>query len=199
MNNRISCAVLGFAAAALLAVPPCVADERILRAEVVVSAPLGDVWKAWTTDDGIASFFAPRGHVDLRVDGTYDVWFNPAGEPGQRGAEGMRILDVDPERRFAFTWSAPPSIPAIRAKRTVVVLELEAAGERSTRLRFTQLGWGDGPDWDKAYDYFDAAWRVQVLPFLVHRFARGPVDWSSPPEVEPVAPSIKVTLVEAPR
>ena len=50
-------------------------------------------------------------------------------------------------KRFAFTWNAPPSIAASRGKRTVVVLDFTPAGRGATRLRFTQLGWGEGPDW----------------------------------------------------
>jgi uncharacterized protein YndB with AHSA1/START domain len=170
------------------------AADRVLRAEIEVNAPVSEVWKAWTTDAGIATFFAPAGRVDLRVDGTYDVWFNPAGKPGERGAEGMRILDVEPTKRFAFTWNAPPSIPAIRAKRTVVILDFAPNGPGTTRLRFTQLGWGDGPDWDTAYDYFDRAWAGFVLPALVYRFEKGPIDWTAPPELEPVAATIKLDL-----
>ena len=172
------------------------AADRVLRADLTVKAPVAEVWNAWTTDDGIASFFAPRGRVDLRVDGTYDVWFNPGGGPGERGAEGMRILDVEPMRRFAFTWNAPPSIPKIRGKLSVVVLEFEADGAAATRLRFTHLGWGDGPEWDAAYDYFDRAWGGHVLPHLLRRFERGPVDWEHRPEVTAL-PSLKVELVPA--
>ena len=62
--------------------------QRVLTAEVLVPAPVEDVWAAWTTNDGIATFFAPKGMVDLRVDGTYDIWFNPDGKPTstRRGA-----------------------------------------------------------------------------------------------------------------
>jgi uncharacterized protein YndB with AHSA1/START domain len=175
----------------MLACSPAAASDRMLRAEITVAAPVAELWQAWTTADGIATFFAPQGRVDLRVDGTYDVWFNPAGAPGERGAEGMRILDVDPSRRFAFTWNAPPSIPAIRGKRTMVVLDFIPRGDRTT-LRFTQWGWGDGPDWDRAYDYFDRAWRTVVLPRLVYRFEKGPLDWNAPPELEPVAATIQL-------
>lgn len=179
--------------------PGAAAADRILRAEVTVKAPLAEAWKAWTTDSGIAGFFAPQGRVDLRVDGTYDVWFNPAGKPGMRGADGMRILDVDPMKRFAFTWNAPPSIPSIRDKRTLVVLDFAARGEDSTTVRFTHLGWGDGPDWDKAYDYFDRAWGAVVLPRFVRRFEQGPIDWKAPPELAPVAATLKQTLRGEPR
>src|SRR5262245_6818270 len=173
---------------------PTLASDRVLRSEITLAAPVQDVWKAWTTDEGIATFFAPKGHVDLRVDGTYDVWFNPTGKPGERGAEGMRILGVEPMKRFAFTWNAPPSIPTIRGQRTVVVLEFEPQGERQTKLRFTELGWGDGADWDKAYEYFDHAWGSVVLPRLVHRFAHGPLDWSAPPKPVTDAPTLKLEL-----
>jgi uncharacterized protein YndB with AHSA1/START domain len=169
-------------------------NDRILRADITVAAPVADVWAAWTTDAGIATFFAPEGHVDLRVDGTYDVWFNPKGQPGERGAEGMRILDVDPLKRFAFTWNAPPSIPTIRGRRTVVVLEFAAAGEKTTQLRLTQWGWGEGADWDKSFDYFDQAWGGFVLPSLLRRFETGPIDWSKEPNLAPLAGTLKRTL-----
>ena len=171
-----------------------IASDRVLRRELTIAASVQDVWKAWTTDEGIATFFAPKGHVDLRVDGTYDVWFNPTGKPGERGAEGMRILGVEPMKRFAFTWNAPPTIPTIRGQRTVVVLEFEPQGDKQTKLRFTELGWGDGADWDKAYEYFDHAWGAVVLPRLVHRFAHGPIDWNAPPKPVADAPTLKLEL-----
>lgn len=173
--------------------------DRVLRAEVTVKAPVAEAWNAWTTDAGIATFLAPEGHVDLRVDGTYDVWFNPKGSPGKRGAEGMRILDVEPMKRFAFTWNAPPSIPSIRGKRTLVVLDFAPAGENATRVRFTQLGWGEGRDWDQAFEYFDQAWGAVVLPRLVHRFEKGPIDWNAPPTLARVDSTLKRTLTSAAR
>jgi len=169
--------------------------QRVLTAEVLLPAPVEDVWAAWTTNEGIATFFAPKGIVDLRVDGTYDVWFNPDGAPGQRGAEGMRIVGIDPLKRFAFTWNAPPSIPTIRGQRTIVVLDFASAGPRQTRLTFTELGWGEGADWDKAYDYFDKAWGAIVLPRLVERFRTGPLDWSKDLKLAPLEGSMKRTLV----
>jgi uncharacterized protein YndB with AHSA1/START domain len=169
------------------------ADDRILRVEVRLPAPVEDVWRAWTTEEGVRTFFAPGSRIDPRVDGPYEILFFPEAPPGRRGAEGARLLVIEPPRRLAFTWDAPPDQPRIRAQRTVVFVELEPEGNR-TRLLFTHLGWGRGAEWDAAYDYFDHAWRAVVLPRLMYRFANGPIDWARPPKLEPVAPTLKTTL-----
>ena len=187
----IACVTTAF----LLATTPSAAHalDRVLRAEVLVPAPPESVWAAWTTPGGVATFFAPAARIEPRVDGSYDILFEPGNPPGQQGAEGMRIVAFEPLERLAFTWNAPPSIPAIRAQRTLVEIALEPAPGGATRLRFTQSGWGRGADWDRAYDYFDQAWGAVVLPRMVHRFTHGPLDWVGDPEVKPLG-SMQVTL-----
>ena len=64
-----------------------------------------------------------------------------------------------------------------------------------TRLTFLHWGWGTGPQWDKAYAYFDTAWNTFVLPNLRHRDAHGPIDWRNPPSVTPLFPSLRQELV----
>jgi uncharacterized protein YndB with AHSA1/START domain len=177
-----------------MALPSAHASDRILRAEIEVPAPVAEVWKAWATEEGVKSFFAPGAHIEAKVDGLYEIYFNPAAAPGDRGADGMRILAFEPEKRLAFTWNAPPTIPAIRGQRTMVVVQMWPVGEKRTGLRFTHQGWGEGPEWDQAYTYFDKAWNAVVLPRLVQRFTTGPVDWSAKPELKPVAASLQQTL-----
>ena len=185
--------VLGFVA--MGTAMSAAAGDRVLRAEMVIAAPVEDVWKAWASEEGVKTFFAPGAHIEPRVDGAYEIFFNPAGEPGQRGAEGMRVLAFEPPRRLAFTWNAPPTLPAIRGQRTMVVVELAPETPARTRLRFTQLGWGEGADWDKAYEYFDHAWGAVVLPRLKLRFEKGPLDWAAAPkDLAAVAPSLRLKL-----
>jgi uncharacterized protein YndB with AHSA1/START domain len=172
--------------------------ERALTVDLELAAPQAAAFEAFTTLDGIRSFFAPGGVVEARVDGLYEIHFFPRNPPGQRGAEGMRILQLQAPSRLAFTWDAPPSIAEIRKQRTFVLLDFEPLDAARTRLRFRHIGWGHGPEWDKAYDYFDRAWRAVVLPRLVHRFAHGPVNWSALPNLEAVAPTLKRRLAPAP-
>jgi uncharacterized protein YndB with AHSA1/START domain len=75
-----------------------------------------------------------------------------------KGADDMRVLACRRKRLLSFTWNAPPHLPDARAQRTVVVLRFEPVDEKRTTVRLTHVGWGDGGQWDQAYQYFDRAW-----------------------------------------
>lgn len=169
-------------------------NDRVLRAELTLDAPVGEVWRVWTTDDGIRSFFAPGSRIEPLVDGAYEVFFDPKAPSGHRGADGMRILVFEPNQRLAFTWNAPPELPYVRGQRTVVTLEFTAVDATRSRLEFTHAGWGDGPEWDAAYAYFEKAWGEFVLPSLVHRFEQGPINWQSLPRLRPLRESLRRRL-----
>lgn len=155
-------------------------NARLIHYEITVNGALEEVWDAWTTERGVQSFFAPACNIDLRIDGLYEILFFPDAEPGFRGAEGTRIMAIEPYKLFSFTWNQTPDL-TIRPQRTLVTLKFRRLGDRQTQLIFLQTGWGDGPEWDKAYAYFQTAWRDVVLYRLQHRFDHGPVDWQDPP------------------
>jgi uncharacterized protein YndB with AHSA1/START domain len=146
--------------------------ERAITGEVVVDAPIDDVWAAWTTEEGIKSFFAPDCSIDLRVDGRYEMYFLQDEEPGRRGGEGVRFLAIQPGKMLSFTWNAPPHLPEVRAQWTHVTLRFFEIDGGRTRVTLHHDGWGDGGQWDEAFAYFERAWLELVLPRLVERFAR---------------------------
>jgi len=163
---------------ALVIVNPAVhATERAIDREIVVAATPEQVWDAWTTREGITSFFAPDAKIEARVGGAFEIYINPLAEPGLKGADDMRFLALQPPRMLSFTWNAPPSLPEARQQRTFVVVRIQPVSEKETRVTLHHTGWGDGGEWDKAYAYFDRAWG-NVLGNLKKRFDSGPVDWT---------------------
>ena len=174
-----SWAARGIGAALLAsAVPAAWAVERAIDKEVVVKATLEQAWAAWTTREGIVSFFAPDATVEARVGGAFQIYIDPGAPPGAKGADDMRFLALQPMKMISFDWNAPPSLPAARAQRTFVVVRFVPVDENSTRVTLHHTGWGDGGEWDKAYSYFDRSW-VTVLANLKKRFEEGPQDWSA--------------------
>ena len=164
--------------ALLLAIAvPAHAAERAVDKEMVVPATLDAAWAAWTTREGIVSFFAPDAVVDAKVGGPFQIYINPYGEPGVKGADDMRFLAVQPKQMITFDWNAPPSLPEARAQRTFVIVRFIVIDDKNTKVTLHHTGWGNGGEWDKTFTYFDRAWG-NVLANLKKRFETGPMDWT---------------------
>ena len=153
------------------------AAERAIDKSVVVNATLEQAWAAWTTREGIVSFFAPDAVVEPRVGGAFHIHMDPGAPAGAKGADDMRFMALQPLKMISFDWNAPPSLPQARAQRTFVTVRFAALGDTSTQVSLHHTGWGDGGEWDKAYAYFDRAWGG-VLANLQKRFVQGPYDWT---------------------
>jgi uncharacterized protein YndB with AHSA1/START domain len=154
------------------------AAERAIEKEVVIQATLDQAWDAWTTREGITSFFAPDARIDPKPGGAFEVYINPFAVAGLKGADDMRYLALQPKRMLSFTWNAPPSLPEVRQQRTVVIIRFTPVSDTQTRITLHHTGWGDGGEWDKAFGYLDKAWS-NVLGNLQKRFAENkPVDWT---------------------
>ena len=146
------------------------AAEKALVIEVVVPAPVGEVWKAFTTSDGLSTWLTPNAVVDLREGGEWTAKF-PGGSTG-----GGTILSFVPEKELVISALAPDKFPAVRAARTKARFSFEAKGG-STVVRLTQTGWKEGDEWERAYEYLTVG-NAQLLATLHHRFVNGPIDWT---------------------
>lgn len=154
------------------------AAEPAIEFAVTVNAPVAEVWKAWTTSEGIVGFFAPEAVVEAKPGGAFHIYLDPYADAGLKGADEMTVLAIEPEKLLSFTWNAPPSFAEVRPQRTVVMLRLTAEGNH-TQVQLSHLGWGTGGEWPKARAYFEKAW-PNVLKQLQSRFDTGkPQDWTA--------------------
>jgi uncharacterized protein YndB with AHSA1/START domain len=152
----------------------------LLEKVVLVEASTEEVWRAWTTLEGVKRFFAPKARLDITPNGAYEILFDPEEAPGRRGSEGSRVLSFVPNMMLSFTWGAPPEFAKSRKELAQwVVLLFEPAGERKTLVRLLELGWKQGKEGEQVYRYFDRAWQM-VLERLAYSFVNGPIDWKNP-------------------
>ncbi len=141
--------------------------NKQIEKEIIVKAPLEEVWNRWTTEEGVRTFFAQDCNVELRLGGKYEMYFLKDAEPGLRGSEGCKVLSFIPYEMFSFSWNAPPQFPDIRngGVHTYVVINFEKITLQETKVRLRHLGWQEGGDWDEVFAYFDNAWG-KVLEWL---------------------------------
>ena len=160
-----SCTLLLAAGVAAQSLAPDIAVTK------TINAPVADVWKAWTTTEGIESFFAPKAvKVEPWPGGAFELWFGVNMPEGSRGSEGCKVHSVRPMEQLVFEWNAPPTIPQIRVLRTLVYLDFKALPDNRTELTLRNFGYGDGEEWAKNKAYFAQAWPA-VMANLEKRFA----------------------------
>ena len=148
---------------------PLAPDITVTR---LIDAPVADVWKAWTTVEGIESFFAPKAaKVVPEPGGAFELWFGVDFPEGSRGSEGCMFHSVTPMQQLVFEWNAPPTIPTIRKLRTLVYLDFAPVEGNKTSLTLRNFGYGQGDEWAKTRAYFQQAWPA-VMASLEKRFAK---------------------------
>jgi uncharacterized protein YndB with AHSA1/START domain len=159
-------------------------SSRVIRKEVKVNASIEKVWKIWTTNDGATTFFAPKAKIELTLGGFYELYFDLQAPKDSQGSEGCRVLSFLPVDMLSFEWNAPPEFPEVRRqqkrKHTWVVLQFYPLVQDQTRVKLTHLGWREGEEWEKVFQYFLRAWDI-VLGRLEHMFSTGEqIDWENP-------------------
>jgi uncharacterized protein YndB with AHSA1/START domain len=103
--------------------------------EAVYPHPLEVVWRALTQTAAIADWLMPN---DFEPTVGHRFQFRTKPQRGWNGVVDARVLEVDPPRRLSYTWSGG------WGSETVVTFVLEAAGERTTRLRLEHTGFAGG-------------------------------------------------------
>ncbi|MFN8061328.1 MAG: SRPBCC domain-containing protein [Vicinamibacterales bacterium] len=145
--------------------------DKALRFEVVVPAPLDEVWNAFTTQNGLQTWLWKDTRVDLRAGGEWTVVYTPTA------TGGGTIESFVPRTEIVIRALAPEQFPTVRSERTTATFRFEPMGSATTKVTLVQTGWKPGAEWDAAYDYL-AKGNAQLLTQLHTRFVSGPYDWS---------------------
>ncbi len=152
---------------------------RTIELDVVVEADGETLYRMWTTTDGVRTLFpGADALIGDAVDGEFRVAFDPGHPDGTvSGTAGCKILELVPGRRVAFEWRGPVWATEMNATplATWVEVDLEPVAERDsvTSVSLRHHGYGTGEGWDRAFEFFAAAWS-RTLDGLQQRFAAQP-------------------------
>lgn len=155
-------------------------DEFVLRHEMVVPAPPGAVWEAFTTSEGWMSWAVPFASIDFRLGGRIETSYDPAARPGDDANIVSRILAFVPGKMMAFQAERPPpGFPHPELLDDLFsVVELTPYGEGETRVALSGVGYTNSPGHLELRAFFERG-NAYTLERLIGRFASGPVDWST--------------------
>jgi uncharacterized protein YndB with AHSA1/START domain len=126
--------------------------------EAVINAPVAEVWKAFTTKEGMESWMVAKADIDLRIGGLWRTSYSKDSNLNDDAAIHHAILAYDPGRMFAsHTIKPPKNFPfpnAIVKAWTVVYFQPE--GDARTRVTARMLGFDDDEESQKMRAFFES-------------------------------------------
>jgi uncharacterized protein YndB with AHSA1/START domain len=151
--------------------------KHTIELEKVVNAPPAEVFKLWTSAEGVRKFFAPDARIGTRPGEEYTILFFPKEDPEGlvHGTKGARILELVPDKKMAFEWvtfagdkwkgrNAPPyASPEIRNQvplPTWVEMTFDEMPGAKTKIVFHHYGFQDGELWEQSQAWFTRAWSM---------------------------------------
>jgi uncharacterized protein YndB with AHSA1/START domain len=141
--------------------------------EGTINAPIGDVWKVWSTSEGYKAVGVALADVDLRVGGLIRSRYAADGTLGDAQTIENEILAFEPPRMIAFRiHKTPANFPFKDAwKRTWTVVTLTPLPDGRTHLRAASLGFGSDPESMAMRRFFEHG-NADTVKTLAAYFAR---------------------------
>ncbi len=139
--------------------------------EGVVSAPVAEVWKVFSTSEGYKSLGVALADVDLKIGGTIRSRYGADGELGDAETIENVILAYEPPTMMATRiQKTPQTFPFKQAwKNPWTVVTLVPLDGGRTLVRATSLGYGTDEESVAMRRFFEAG-NQQVIGSLQTRF-----------------------------
>ncbi|MBZ0180321.1 MAG: SRPBCC domain-containing protein [Melioribacteraceae bacterium] len=151
-----------------------------IEKNIIVNAPIQQVFEDVSTSTGTKKFFAPHSKIALTINGKFELSFDiQSFESRFKSSSGMKILSFVPNKMLSFEWKNPKDLKSILEEKTWVTIFLDEVTNMQTKIKLIHIGWKEGNDWDEAFNYFVRFWDIVVFRFK-YCYDKGPVDWNNP-------------------
>jgi uncharacterized protein YndB with AHSA1/START domain len=126
--------------------------------EGTVNAPIEEVWKSFSTKEGIESWMVAKTEFELRVGATWRTSYSKDSNLNDDASIHHTILAYDPGKMLAFrTIKTPGNFPFPNAiLKTWNVIYFEPAGTGRTKVTTRMLGFEDNEESRTMRAFFEA-------------------------------------------
>lgn len=143
-------------------------SANLVVTEGTVRASVDDVWRAWTTKEGIESWMVAKTEFELRVGALWRTSYNKDSDLNDDASIHQEILAYDPGRMFSFRTVKPPKgfpFPAaILNTWTVVYFEPIDTGQ--TKITIRMLGYAEDAESQKMRSFFERGNKATLDSFV---------------------------------
>lgn len=132
--------------------------EKALQFSLVVPTKRIDVWKLFTTEEGLIKWMAPVVKTNLKIGGWIRTNYDKTKTTEDNTAIQLDIINYLENEMLTIKVNLNDNFPKEiinEDKNLQEIIQFVDLGDGKTKIISTMLGWGQGSNWDKAYTFFE--------------------------------------------
>ena len=132
--------------------------ERVLQLSVIVPMKTKEVWKLFTTDEGLKKWLAPVAKIDMKTGGSIKTNYDKAKTFDDSTSIRLDIINYLEYESLTLKVNLNNNFPAEAKKEDKnlqEILQFADAGKGKTKIILNMVGWGEGKHWDETYSFFE--------------------------------------------
>ena len=131
--------------------------ERVLRLEVILPMSISSAWQLFTTDQKLKTWLAPVVHIELKTGGYILTNYDSTKKLTDKSSINSTIINFITNEMLTLKVNLNNNFPksVIAADSNLQhIIQLIQIDSNHTKIVSSMVGFGDGADWDKTYDFF---------------------------------------------
>jgi hypothetical protein len=131
--------------------------EKVLRLEVILPISISSAWQLFTTDQKLKTWLAPVVHIELKTGGYILTNYDSTKKLTDKSSINSTIINFITDEMLTLKVNLNNNFPksVIGADGNLQhIIQLIQIDSTHTKIVSSMVGFGDGADWDKTYDFF---------------------------------------------
>ena len=131
--------------------------EKVLRLETILPVDKKAAWQLFTTDEGLKKWIAPLAHIELKIGGYILTNYDKTKSLVDSSSIKLPIINFIEQELFTlkvelnnnFTNNVQREDSNLQE-----IIQFISVGPKKTKIISSMVGWGQGDDWTKTYNFF---------------------------------------------
>ncbi|HKG69206.1 MAG TPA: hypothetical protein VKA92_10075 [Segetibacter sp.] len=131
--------------------------EKVLRLEMILPVDLTTAWKLFTSDEKLKKWIAPLAHIELKSGGYLVTNYDSTKKLSDSSSIKLPIISfLDNELIILKVILNNHFAKTVRDsdENLQEIIQLKKVDNKQTQIISSMVGWGNGDDSDKTYDFF---------------------------------------------
>ncbi len=132
--------------------------EKALQLSITVPVNRDEVWKLFTTDKGLEKWIAPVVKTNMKTGGWIRTNYDKTKTTDDSTTIQLDIINYLENEMLTLKVNLNDNFSKEVKEEDgnlQEIIQFISVGKQGTKIISTMVGWGQGADWDKAYNFYE--------------------------------------------